>query len=217
MSDNKHRNRLALTYLSIIMVLSIGFSFGFYRESTRAANAGFDRQAGQLGRNLYFTTPGWINSINDEGKENFKERVISRLVFLNLAMLVGGTMLSVYLAKKSLLPMEEALAKQSRFTADAAHELRTPLTALKTETEIALRAKKMSVEEARQILSSNLEELNKLQTLTDSLLKLASNNGGTESRYKNVRITEVISDAAKTVIPFAKKGKLPLICRPKVK
>lgn len=204
MTDNKHRNRLALTYLSIIMVLSIGFSFGFYREASHAANAGFDRQTVQLRNNLYFTTPSSLNLIRDKGKESFNDEVFKKLVLLNLAMLLGGGLLSVYLAKKSLEPLEEALEKQSRFTTDAAHELRTPLTAMKTETEIVLRAKKISLSDTKDALKSNLEEIDKLQSLTDSLLSLAKTSSDKNTELKDVKITEVIEEAAKKVLPLAK-------------
>ncbi len=217
MRDNKHRNRLALTYLSIIMVLSIGFSFGFYHEASHAANASFERQTVQLRSNLYFTTPSRLDLIRQEGKERFNDEVIKRLVLLNLSMLVGGGLLSIYLAKKSLEPLEEALEKQSRFTADAAHELRTPLTAMKTETEIALRAKKLSVESAKETLTSNLEELDKLQSLTDSLLKLAKTNGEKKTEFKDVKVTEVIKEAAAKVAPLAKNRQIDFELPPESK
>jgi len=62
--------------------------------------------------------------------------------------------------------------EQNRFITDASHELRTPLTTLKTEIEVNLRNKKLSVEEAKAILKSNLEEVNNLQVLSDDLIKL---------------------------------------------
>ena len=51
---------------------------------------------------------------------------------------------SYFLAKRTLRPIENAMAAQARFTADASHELRTPLAAMKTEIEVALRDKKMN-------------------------------------------------------------------------
>jgi signal transduction histidine kinase len=77
------------------------------------------------------------------------------------------------LARRTLRPIESALAAQTRFAGDASHELRTPLTAMKSELEVALRDPKLSAEEARGLLGSNLEEVGKLETLAAGLLRLA--------------------------------------------
>jgi signal transduction histidine kinase len=74
----------------------------------------------------------------------------------------------------SLLEAREASLEQMRsFTADAAHELRTPLTVLKGEIEVELRV----LEEAnpqREILESNLEEVDRLISIVQDLLYLAT-------------------------------------------
>jgi signal transduction histidine kinase len=63
------------------------------------------------------------------------------------------------------------------FSADAAHELRTPLTILKGEMEIALRASR-SEDEYRQILTSCLEEVDRLSAVVQDLLFLARSDSG---------------------------------------
>lgn len=195
-----HRTRLALTYLSIIMVLSIGFSAIFYHESTREVGAGFRRQASQLRKNVYFATPSVIERIRDDGLDDFRSSLFWRLVYLNIIMLAAGTIVSMYLAERSLEPLEEAMAAQGRFTSDAAHELRTPLTAMKTEIEVALRSGKLADKESREILESNLEEIVKLESLTAALLRLARNAHTTDnSGWQEVAVTEILRDAAERV------------------
>ena len=167
------RNRLAFTYLVIIMALSIGFSGIFYHQSTSANNNGLRRQAGQLGPNIFFSTPSAMERIRRDGQAEFNRNLLTRLILLNAGMLLAGAFTSLYLARRSLEPLEESMIAQSRFTSDAAHELRTPLTAMKTEIEVALRSGKISAAEAREILTSNLEEIEKLDSLTNALLRLA--------------------------------------------
>ncbi len=201
---NTPRNRLALTYLSIIMVLSISFSAGFYHDSSRAAGHGFKSQASALRNNIYFAPPGTVGRIRDAGIDRFNNSLLTRLVFLNIFMLGAGTLVSYYLAKRSLEPMEEAMAAQSRFTSDAAHELRTPLTAMKTEIEVGLRSKKLQSEEAKEILGSNLEEIAKLEILTEALLRLAKNSHQPDpDSWKIVKITDVLRAAVERVEPQA--------------
>lgn len=68
--------------------------------------------------------------------------------------------------------LENAARALQQFTADAAHELRTPLTILKGEIQVALR-KSRPVEEYRDLLESNLEEVNRLIQLAEALLSLS--------------------------------------------
>jgi signal transduction histidine kinase len=77
------------------------------------------------------------------------------------------------MARRTLEPIEQAHDAQSRFTSDASHELRTPLAAMKTELEVALRDPHLSKTEMKELLTSNLEEVNKLTQISQTLLRLS--------------------------------------------
>lgn len=64
-----------------------------------------------------------------------------------------------------------------QFTGDASHELRTPLAILKGETEVAMRWAK-GEEELRATLASNLEEIDRMERITEDLLYLAKSETG---------------------------------------
>ncbi len=68
--------------------------------------------------------------------------------------------------------LEDALARERRFVADASHELRTPLAILKGELELALHHGK-SLAEVRGAVSSAAEETDRLIELAEDLLVLA--------------------------------------------
>ncbi len=68
--------------------------------------------------------------------------------------------------------LQNAFERLSRFSADIAHELRTPVSNLRGETEVTL-SKTRSPEEYREVLSSCLEEYQRLSRMIDSLLFLA--------------------------------------------
>jgi len=101
------------------------------------------------------------------------DRLIIQLFYVNLFVLIGGGFISYYLAKHSLLPIKKVHDAQSRFTSDTSHELRTPLAVMKTELEVALRDKQATTKSLKQVLSSNLEEVEKLSKLAEMLLNLS--------------------------------------------
>jgi len=99
--------------------------------------------------------------------------MILALLYVNFVILIGGGFGSYWLARRTLAPIEKAHEAQSRFTSDASHELRTPLAAMKAELEVYLRDKNLPIAEARELLESNLEEVDKLIQLSEMLLKMS--------------------------------------------
>ena len=184
---NKYGNntvKLALTYLAIIMAMSLSFSFVIYNTSvnqlrkpipgSRAAERGKQQKERSLYESAFSDEARDI--LNDRFDEA-KEEILARLLLLNLLILIGGTIFSFYLARKTLEPIEQALESQTRFVSDASHELRTPLAVLQTTNEVALRKKTISDKEARILLKQNIFEVERLTNLSNSLLDLLKNNG----------------------------------------
>lgn len=68
--------------------------------------------------------------------------------------------------------LEESFTSLSQFSADLAHELRTPINNLRGEAEVAM-SKARTLEEYRQVLSSGLEEYERLSRMIENLLFLA--------------------------------------------
>lgn len=95
------------------------------------------------------------------------------LFYTNLAIMLAAGLASYFLARKSLEPIEKSHEAQSRFTSDASHELRTPLAVMKSELEVALRDTKLSKKDMRELLESNLEEVDRLTELSNMLLRLS--------------------------------------------
>lgn len=71
-----------------------------------------------------------------------------------------------------LARIEDGLARERRFVADASHELRTPLAMLKAELELALRRSR-SPEELEQSIRSAAQETDRVARIADDLLLLA--------------------------------------------
>lgn len=83
----------------------------------------------------------------------------------------------VQVLNKMFADLETSFQSQKRFTADASHELRLPLTILKGEIEVALRHPR-TVEEYGEILSQQLETIDRIQRIVNDLLTLARADAG---------------------------------------
>jgi two-component system phosphate regulon sensor histidine kinase PhoR len=88
------------------------------------------------------------------------------------------------------LKLHQSLKHIKRFSSDVSHELKTPLTAIKGELEVALKENR-SKEEYRSILSSSLEEVDKLQSIVKNLLMLTYIE---KESLKNKFITHALDD-----------------------
>lgn len=73
--------------------------------------------------------------------------------------------------------LDEAFVRLSNFSADIAHELRTPLAQLMTHTEVVL-GRARSLEDYREALYGNLEDLTRMARMIDDMLFLAKADNG---------------------------------------
>ena len=96
-----------------------------------------------------------------------------------------------------LARLESGFAQVRRFSADASHELRTPLTVLKGEIEVALRSPRDSME-YRRVLSSTLEEVERMARLVEDLLLLSrADAGGLRWESERVELDHLVEEVAK--------------------
>lgn len=167
--------KLTSWYLLILMCISLLFSIIIYQIATSEVSVrleGFQEQV------VVGTAPGGqvVTSLRDIRRELMNEaahNIILYLLYTNIFVLLAGGVGAYFLARRTLTPLKAAHDAQARFTSDASHELRTPLAAMKTELEVALRDPKLAKTEMRELLSSNLEEVNKLSDLSTTLLKIS--------------------------------------------
>src|SRR3990167_11455757 len=210
--------RIKLTgwYLLIIMFISIAFSVVIYHQLTQEISRFEQAQRFRFEKNLRdfdLPTPPNPNMRamkilieNPELIEEIKERVAITLVIINGGILILAGGLSYFLAGKTLSPIKNMMDEQNRFISDASHELKTPLTSLKTAMEVFLRGKKKNLNDAKTIIGESIVEVNKLQSLSESLLQLAqyqNPNGHTLS--EQILISDVVNKAVSNIKPIAKK------------
>jgi len=195
--------RLAASYLAIIMVLSISFSFVLYKTSVHELGrqippvSMFNPEQPDPSEGLEY------HHFFDRRIEEGRGHLQGRLILLNLVVLGAGAGLSYYLARRTLQPIESAMDAQSRFVTDASHELRTPLTAILTGNEVAQRKPNLTLKQAKDTIKSNTEEIIKLQGLTDGLLSLAAQDINGPPIRQPVSLQDITGEAMNRVLAAA--------------
>lgn len=208
---NSARLKLTAWYLLIIMAISILFSGIIYKllmieidRFEKAQRYRFEKRLveGEIlapdGTKIKVIAPHI--AINSELIHETSNRIVFMLVSINSGILIISGMLSYFLAGKTLQPIKNMMEEQNRFISDASHEIRTPLTSLKSAFEVFLRNKDANVKEAKIIVSESIDEVNKLQNLSDALLQLAQYekpNGHTE--FKKISLHSVLKEAIQNV------------------
>jgi two-component system, OmpR family, sensor histidine kinase CiaH len=208
--------RLQLTawYLLIIMIISSLFSLVIYSSINAELERFEDYQRSRQKRyermlERMEIRPPDESAFPTNDVDQARRRVIVTLALINLSILAASGTAGYFLAGKTLRPIQEMMSEQKRFITDASHELRTPLTALRTEIEVALREKSLSITEAKSLLRSNLEEVIALQSLSDRLITLIKNQQQSNS-IAEISLNRVIENARKKVAVVAKKKRITL-------
>ncbi|WP_287809036.1 heavy metal sensor histidine kinase [Pseudomonas sp.] len=96
----------------------------------------------------------------------------------------------------SLERVDQAYGRLEAFNADVAHELRSPLTNLIGQTQVAL-TRGRSAEHYFEVLQSNLEELERLRSIINDMLFLASADQG--SKATQLTASSLAEEVATTV------------------
>lgn len=208
--------KLTMWYVGVLMLVSLAFSLPVFIITSDRLEQSAARQMQILRENQSVWSTmmrvGELDSRRQAQLDLDRQQLLGNIIFENLLILVLGTAASYLFARWTLRPIEEAHAAQSTFTANASHQLRTPLATMQAEIDVALRDKKLSATQAREVLNSNLEEIGRLRALSDQLLGLTRDAEG---------VMDGVFDLAKLIRSFAegnaKRYNLNLTIEPKVK
>lgn len=194
---NTARIKLTAWYIIILMSVSIAFSIVIYRgmsmEVERFAylqRIRFERRFTELG----IPPPPFSD---EEIIQDMKNHVVMVLLGINGVILVVMGGLSYFLAGQTLRPIQEMVETQDRFISDASHELKTPLTAMKSSLEVYVRDPKLTLSEAKSVLKDNINEVNRLQLLSESLLTLSESD--IRSSFTSVLLDDVVKQSIRLI------------------
>jgi signal transduction histidine kinase len=208
-----HSARLKLTgfYFAVLVVFCLLLTFGVRTFTSYELSRGDDAQRSAAHRLFQRYSDQYdIDPDTNPGPVPFGDRYFSNAIasqsdvtwrhlnrdflYINILLLGAGAILSYWYAGRTLRPIEEAHEQQKRFTSDASHELRTPLASMKLENEVFLRQKHFQETDARALITSNLEEVGRLERLATNLLALNQYEHGAAAKQP-VKVREVVDEA----------------------
>lgn len=189
--------RLTLGYVGALTFICLLFSLPVYNIATSRLKAGAERQT-EFIRNLPVQNRprGLVSDLVESRDNQLREdrnQLLFALMTFNISIISLGAYASYYFARQTLKPLHDAHKLQKAFTANASHELRTPLAVMQTQIEVALRDKKLNIAEAKSTLQSNLEEVSRLQELSDQLLALTSTSD-ISSQFEKINLAKITKD-----------------------
>jgi two-component system sensor histidine kinase CiaH len=195
-------------YLLIIMIISLIFSVLVFQSASSEVNTRLEQFGRRLPSDFGSFSTGEFETIRTTQAEQAAHNILVNLIYINCLVLAAGGVASYLMARRTLQPIQDAHEAESRFVSDASHELRTPLAIMKAELEVALKDPAISASDMKLLLESNLEEVNKLAKLSQTLLTLSKMN------YNDlVHEPLPFQDIAKTVIHRYDKSKKRLVVK----
>lgn len=155
--------KLTIIYVCILFIIVILFSSTLYSVALRNMQKHSVHPNNIINKDIYL--------MMQKRDQEIKNGILSEILMIDGIVLLTGGLACYFLSKQTLKPIDEVLEREKRFIADASHELRTPLTSILLENETLLKSSKLKKEELIEQIQSNLEEMQKLKKLSNSLLE----------------------------------------------
>ncbi len=109
--------------------------------------------------------------------------------------------------------LEHSFEQMSQFISNVSHELRTPLAALRGAGEVALRTAQ-SEKEYREVISSSIEDLDRLSRTVSNLLSLARAEAGQLALNRRPEnLAELVWDAVESTSVLAAERGISIECK----
>lgn len=209
--------KFTLIYSLLFFLLFWAFSVGIYAWMQQNSSIKYivqkvnqaEQQGNYMGDGKDITT----TTVSSIANEAALERLRVILLYINAILLFIIPLLSWFLARLTLAPIERAYQREKRFVGDASHELRTPLTIMSGEIEVALN-KPRNNEEYVKTLHGTKEETDRLTALVENLLFLSRqdihNSRKQSLTFESVDLTDATIKTISILKPQANRKNISL-------
>ena len=141
----------------------------------------------------------WIVFADTTSEQSSLKTLITNCIRIGCAAFVGFLIISIFLARWAVRPVDEAWKQQKQFVADASHELKTPLTVIMTNAEF-LQDSDFTADDKERFTDGILDMCRQMRGLVERMLDLAhADDGKIAARFKKLDLSAIASDA---VLPF---------------
>lgn len=132
-------------------------------------------------------------------EDQMMDTLLRNCILIGIGSFFVFFIISIFLARWAVKPVEKAWIQQKQFVADASHELKTPLTVITTNAELL-----QSIDEKeynnRFYIQNILYMTKQMRGLVESLLELARiDNGSLKFEMKTMDLSTLINS---TILPF---------------
>jgi two-component system OmpR family sensor kinase len=133
-------------------------------------------------------------------RDEERARILTALLLAGAVGVLLAMLVATFMARRAMAPLNQSLAMQRRFVADASHELRTPLTLLSTRVQLAVRRARqrdgrMSEADLRGVLS----DTGRLTDILEELLVAADTGTSPRELIDLTALVDECVDAARAL------------------
>ncbi len=203
--------KISIIFTAIVMVMSLTVSALIYvNTASRSSFIFFEllpEQREEIPNTQKLLDADNFTLLMQDQYDATMSRTLIIIIFINTLMLLGIGSLSYILTRRALNDIEQMYVARSQFASYASHSLRTPLANMLLDTEVTLSDDSVSADELREQLRRNLDEINRLKSLSKSLLKLSSiDPSGLE--FKNIDLLDLIKNTVERYDPDHSRVKI---------
>lgn len=140
-----------------------------------------------------------------------KKQMLLACLVAGIISFCGFFLVSFFLSRWALRPVEKAWENQKRFAADASHELRTPLTVILANMEILKTNKDQKIEDQMEWVDNTEAEATRMKNLAGNLLFLAKNGDMKKPAIvERVNISDAVTKTTLAFEPVAFERKIAI-------
>jgi signal transduction histidine kinase len=156
--------------------------------------------------------PRWMmvaSSLSDVERQ--QHEVLETMWFaIPFAVLLAGAG-GLWMASRTIRPIEDALRAQRQFMADASHELRTPVSIVRTASDVSLSAAHREESDYREAMTIVNRQAGRLSRLVESMFILArADTGGYPLRRVDMYLDEIAAECCRAVAVLCEERRVAM-------